>query len=79
MPRCSNEVQIGNMVDQLRISGGFCKEQRRRHIECLLRHSAKLKRELDEMKKPDMVGKDKLEQEDDNEDSKSENNQLDDN
>ena len=31
------------------------------------------------MEKPDMVGKDKLEQEDDNEDSKSENNQLDDN
>ena len=49
LPRCLNEVRIGNLIDQLKISGGYWKEQRRRRIECFLRHSAKQKKELDQM------------------------------
>ena len=49
MPRCPNEVKIGNIVDQLRITGGFWKEQRRRHLHCVLLHSTKLKQEIEHM------------------------------
>ena len=42
------------MIDQLRISGGFWKEQRRRRLKLLIRYSTKIKKELDEFKKSDM-------------------------
>ena len=42
------------MVDQLRISGGFWNEQRRRRLKLLLCHFTKIKKELDEMEKSDM-------------------------
>ena len=47
MSRCPNEVKIGNMVDELRITGGYWIEQRRRHLQRILRHSIKPQKELD--------------------------------
>ena len=72
IPRCSNEVQIGNMIDHPRITGGYWKEQRRRRLECFLHHSTKIKKELDEMEKADKQEKGQLEQDCEKEDSKSE-------
>jgi hypothetical protein len=42
-------VSEGNLIDQLRSSGGFWKEQRRRHLELSMRHSKIIKLELDKM------------------------------
>ena len=42
-------MKKGNLIDQLRSTGGFWKEQRRRHIELTLRHSSILKQELEKM------------------------------
>ena len=42
-------MKKGNLIDQLRSTGGFWKEQRRRHLEVTLRHSWILKKELEEM------------------------------
>ena len=39
------------MIDNLQVSGGYWKEQRRRHLECLIRHSSKIKKELEEKDK----------------------------
>ena len=60
------------MIDHLRITGGYWKQQRRRRLECFLRHSTKIKQELDEMVKADTEEKGQLEQDDENEDSQSE-------
>jgi hypothetical protein len=49
LPRCPNEVRIGNLIDQLQVTGGFWKEQRRRRLDCFVRHSEKLKKELEQM------------------------------
>ena len=49
LPCCPNKVKSGNAIDQLRQSGGYWKEQRRRRLEWLLRHSVKIKDELEEI------------------------------
>ena len=79
MPRCPNEVKIGNMVDQLRITGRYWKEQRRRHLQCVVRHSAKLKKELDDMEKTEQEVNAQIVDDDQNKDSSSETNKQDDN
>ena len=55
IPRCPNEVKKGNLIDQLRTTGGFWKEQRRRHLERSLRHSRILKQELEKMNETESV------------------------
>jgi hypothetical protein len=47
-------VKIGNAIDQLRYSGGFWKEQRRRYLEKLLRRSSNLKKEWEQMEEFDI-------------------------
>jgi hypothetical protein len=46
-------VRIGNLIDNLKITGGFWKEQRRRRLECLIRHSVKVKKKLEQMEAED--------------------------
>jgi hypothetical protein len=46
-------VKIGNLIDHLQVTGGFWKEQRRRRLECFVRHSEKLKKELEQMELED--------------------------
>ena len=46
-------MRIGNLIDHLRITGGFWKEQRRRRLECFVRHSEKIKKELEQMELAD--------------------------
>ena len=47
-------MRIGNLVDNLQITGGYWKEQRRRRLECFVRHSVKLQKELDLMEAEEM-------------------------
>ena len=53
LAHCPNEVRIGNLIDHLKISGGYWKEQRRRRLESLVRHSEKIKKELENMEAED--------------------------
>ena len=46
-------MRIWNLIDQLIIIGGFWKEQRQRRLECLIRHSVKVKTELEQMEQDD--------------------------
>lgn len=59
MSRCPNEVNKENLIDQLRWTGGFWKEQRRRHLERSMRHAAIIKAELDKLNETEL---DKLEE-----------------
>lgn len=47
-------MKCGNAIDQLRQSGGFWKEQLRRRLEGLVRHSKKIKHELKEMEQSEL-------------------------
>ena len=73
LPRCPNVVKTGNLVGQLRISGGYWKEQRRRRLESFIRQHDRIKQELDEMEKADLEENAQLEQDDENNDSMREN------
>ena len=73
MPRCPNEGKLGNNFNQLRITGGFWKEQRRRSLQSALRQSIKIKKELEEMEK-NVLEKNEQIEEDEKEDSTSESN-----
>ena len=53
LANCPNEVRIGNLIDHLQVTGGFWKEQRRRRLECFVRHSEKIKKELKQMELDD--------------------------
>ena len=53
LPRCPNEVRIGNLIDHLQISGGYWTEQRHRRLEGFVRHSDKVKKELEQMETED--------------------------
>ena len=46
-------MRIGNLIDHLKISGGYWKEQRRRRLESFVRHSEKIKKELEQMEAED--------------------------
>ena len=48
------------MIDELRYTGGFWKEQRRRHLENSLRHSWIIKKELDELNETESKKSDEL-------------------
>ena len=53
LARCPNEVRIGNLIDNLQITGGYWKEQRRRRLECFARHYVKVKKELEQQEAED--------------------------
>jgi hypothetical protein len=41
-------VRIGNLIDNLQITGGYWKEQRHRRLESFARHYVKVKKELEQ-------------------------------
>ena len=63
LPLCPNKVTSGNAIDQLRQSGGYWKEQRRRRLEGFLRHSVKIKDELKQMEQIEIEKLDPIGQE----------------
>ena len=54
VPYCPNEIKSGNAIDQLKESGGFSKQQKRRRLESLLRRVNKVKQELTEIEDSEM-------------------------
>ena len=52
----------GNLIDQLRVSGGYWKEQRRRYLKQIFRHSIRTKKELEDMEKIEPKKYEELEQ-----------------
>ena len=45
-PHCPNEVDPDNLIDALKVTGGYSKEIRKRQVEGLIRHAKKLKEDL---------------------------------
>ena len=45
-PHCPNEVDPDNMIDSLKVTGGYSKEISKRQVEGLIRHAKKLEEEL---------------------------------
>lgn len=43
---CPNEVQKENIIDQLKTTGGYYKEIKKRHIERVIRYAKRLEAEL---------------------------------
>jgi bifunctional DNA-binding transcriptional regulator/antitoxin component of YhaV-PrlF toxin-antitoxin module len=52
----------GNLIDKLRVSGGYWKEQRRRYLKQIFLHSLRTKKELEEMEKIETEKFEELEQ-----------------
>ena len=73
LPCCPNVVKSGNLIDQLRISGGYWKEQRRRSLESFVRQHERIKQELEEMEQAELEENAQPEQDNENNDSMSEN------
>ena len=51
---CSNKVQAGNLIDSLRITGGYSKEIKKRHYLKNIKHFKKIEMELQEMELQEM-------------------------
>ena len=73
MKRCPNVVKPGNLVDQLRISGGYWKELRRRCLEHFVRQHDRMKKDLEEMEQAELEENAEREKDYENNDSISEN------
>ena len=51
---CPNFVMEGNLIDALKLNGGFSKEIKRRHHNKVLNYAKKIKEELGEAVSPDV-------------------------
>jgi hypothetical protein len=53
LDKCPNKVKEGNLIDSLKITGGFYKEIRRRYLSKQVTYLKKLEAELSESDKTD--------------------------